>query len=504
MGSKDRKLIRFFEILPGAVSWLTLFVLLLFAIFLPKVLAVFMIFYIIFWFIRVVFMSWRLVLGYIYHSREMATDWNKLLDGLAPKNSWHRIYHIVLVPTYKEGIDILRTSIKSVEKSEYPNNRIIYILATEERDKDNVREFAKILKRENAGKFYDFIVIEHPDNLPNEIKGKGPNITYAMKEVMPTIDRLKVPYSDIMVTNMDADHIMDKKYLSCLTYRYLTTPDPMHKSYQPLPMFFNNIWDVPMPMRLIGMSSSFWQMIVSSRVSRLRNFSAHAQGLDALVATNFWAKDTIVEDGHQFWRSYFVFHGNHQVVPIFVPIYQDAILGSTMFLTIKEQYLQKKRWSWGVSDIPYVFYHSLKDKEIYWFDRLANSLILFESHWSWSTGSLILALFSWIPIAANPQFGNSVLAYNFRHIYSNIILVAYIGMITTLTISTLLVWPRRISKKTNWRILFDWILTPIVLPFTNIFFSSIPAFDSQTRLMLGIKPKVFRVTIKVRRSEAQT
>jgi len=173
-----------------------------------------------------------------------------------------------------------------------------------------------------------------------------------------------------------------------------------------------------------------------------------------------------------------------------------------MFLTIKEQYLQKKRWSWGVSDIPYVFYHSLKDKKIHWFDRLANSLILFESHWSWSTGSLILALFSWIPIVVNPEFGNSVLAFNFRHIYSTIALIAYVGMIVTLTISTLLVWPRRKSRKTNWRIVFDWILTPIMLPITNIFFSSIPAFDSQTRLMLGIKPKVFRVTIKVRKNEA--
>lgn len=502
MDNRDKKLIRFFEILPGAFSWITLFVLMSFAVFLPKALAVFMIFYIVMWFIRVLFMSWRLILSYIYHTREMAFDWQEALKKLPPTDSWKKIYHIVLVPTYKEDLNIIRSSIQSVSNSDYPKNRIIYVLATEERDRENARKYAEILKKENAGKFVDFIVTEHPDNLPDEIKGKGPNITYSMKQVLPIIDKLKISYKDIIVTNMDTDNVMDRKYLSCLTYKYLTTADPMHKSFQPLPMYFNNIWDVPMPMRLIGMGSSFWQMIVSSRVSRLRNFSSHAQGLDALIATNFWAKDTIVEDGHQFWRSYFVFHGNHQVVPIFVPIYQDAILGSTMFSTIKEQYLQKKRWSWGVSDIPYVFFHSLKDKKIHWADRLANSLILFESHWSWSTGSLVLALFTWIPLVINPQFGNSVLAYNFRHIYSNIIILAYSGMITTLIISTLLVLPRRRSKSTNWRILLDWIMTPFVLPITNIFFSSIPAFDSQTRLMLGIKPKVFRVTIKVRKSEA--
>jgi hypothetical protein len=253
-------------------------------------------------------------------------------------------------------------------------------------------------------------------------------------------------------------------------------------------------------MRLIAMGSSAWQMIVSSRVSRLRNFSSHAQSLDALVAVDFWSKTTIVEDGHQFWRSYFAFHGNHQVVPIFVPIYQDAILGKTAFATIKEQYLQKRRWSWGVSDIPYVFEHAIKDKKIYWLDRYANALILLEAHWSWATGSLIMALYSWIPILINPDFRGSVLAYNFRLLYGDMVLIAYIGMIVSLVISTLLILPRRRNRKSTLRIAFDWILTPLMLPITNIFFSSLPAFDSHTRLMLGIKPTVFRVTEKIRKS----
>jgi hypothetical protein len=68
-------------------------------------------------------------------------------------------------------------------------------------------------------------------------------------------------------------------------------------------------------------------------------------------------------------------------------------------------------------------------------------------------------------------------------------------MITTLVISTLLVPPQK-GKKPFRRILFDWILTPIVLPISNIFFSSIPAFESQTRLMLGKYLDVFRVTAK--------
>ncbi|MCX6812593.1 MAG: hypothetical protein NTW79_03150 [Candidatus Berkelbacteria bacterium] len=490
---------RFFEILPGAVAWGTMLILFLLAIFSPKALAIFMIFFIVFWLSRVFFMSYRLTDSYIKHTREMKIDWLGAVQGLPPKDEWLKIYHWVMIPTYREDIDILRQTIESVYKSDYPKNKIIITLAFEERAGEQAKEYAKILSQEWQGKFYKFITTFHPDGLPNEVKGKGPNITYSAKEILPEFEKWKIPAANVLVTTIDADNIVDKKYLPCLTYKYLTVEDPMHKSFQPLPMFFNNIWDVPMPMRLIGMGTSSWVMIVSSRISRLRNFSSHAQSLEALIATDFWTKTSIVEDGHQYWRSFFAFAGNHAVVPIFVPIYQDAILGSTIFRTIKEQYLQKKRWSWGVSDVPYVFYHAIKDKKIHWFDRLANSLILFESHWSWSTGSLVLAIFSWIPLVLNPNFGSTVLAYNFRHIYGEIVIIAYVGMITTLIISTLLVLPRRKSQATNWRIFWDWVFTPIALPVTNILFSSIPAFESQTRLMFGIKPKVFRVTIKHRK-----
>ena len=64
-------------------------------------------------------------------------------------------------------------------------------------------------------------------------------------------------------------------------------------------------------------------------------------------------KRQIVEDGHQFWRTYYKFNGYHEVVPMYTPIYMDAVLGDTLGETIKEQYLQKKRWSWGVSAVSY-------------------------------------------------------------------------------------------------------------------------------------------------------
>jgi hypothetical protein len=68
-------------------------------------------------------------------------------------------------------------------------------------------------------------------------------------------------------------------------------------------------------------------------------------------------------------------------------------------------------------------------------------------------------------------------------------------MITTLTISTLLAPPRK-GKKPFLRIALDWIMTPIVMPISSILFSSLPAIESQTRLMTGKYLEVFRVTVK--------
>ena len=486
---------RLFEILPGAIVWVIILFPVVLSIWSPESLAIFMIFFLCFWLTKIFFMSYRLILGYKNFKKDIKLDWLGKLKDLAPADSWKNIYHLVIVPTYKEDISILESSVESVIKSDYPMENVIYILATEERDKENAEKYAKILQKKYGKEFMDFISVMHPKDIPGEVVGKGPNINFACKKMVPYFEKKKIPFENVIVTTMDADNMMDKKYLPCLSYKYLTDPDPVHKSFQPLPMYFNNIWDVPMPMRLIAMGSSFWQLVVATRPSRLRNFSSHAQSLEALVRVDFWSGKTIVEDGHQFWRTYFKFNGRHEVVPMYTPIYQDAVLGDNLKDTLYEQYLQKRRWSWGVSDIPYVMEHTIGNKNIPFVDRWCNALILWEAHISWSTTSIILATSSWLPLALNPGFRDTVLAFNFPTVYSWLVTVAWTGMVVTLIISTLLV-PHHRGKKPFKRIALDWILTPIVMPFSNIFFSSIPALESQTRLMFGKYLEIFRVTKK--------
>jgi hypothetical protein len=116
-------------------------------------------------------------------------------------------------------------------------------------------------------------------------------------------------------------------YLSLLdvAYKYAVTPNRERLSYQPVALYFGNIWDAPAPMRVLATGNSFWTIIGSMRPHALRNFAAHSQPLSALVSMDFWSKRSIVEDGHQYWRSYFYFKGDYSVMPIHVPVYQDAV-----------------------------------------------------------------------------------------------------------------------------------------------------------------------------------
>src|SRR5665648_498466 len=103
--------------------------------------------------------------------------------------------------------------------------------------------------------------------------------------------------------------------------------------------------------------------------------------MDALVEMNFWSTRTVVEDGHQYWRSYFYFGGNYSVTPIYVPIYQDAVLSDTYVKTLKAQFVQLRRWAYGASDVPYVATHIFtKNRNVPLLGGIARFFRLLDGH----------------------------------------------------------------------------------------------------------------------------
>lgn len=527
---------RFFEILPGLLSWSILLLPALLTLIDPSSLlaAIFILFFMMSWFYRAVAMAFRTLQGY---NRMRASDkapWQRWLDDLqaahddpakkrsasaAKVSSPQRLHleniaayrddpqlhdiapsdllHLVIVPMWKESYEVVAPTIQSLVDAHYDSKKLILVIAHEERGGDVPKQTARQLVKEFGSHFAHAVTIQHPDGMPNEVVGKGGNVTWAAQEFLPYFAKHAIPTEHVIVTTLDADNRVHQNYFAHLSYAYILTKDRKHHSYQPLALYTNNIWDVPAPMRVLAVGNSFFTITQSVRPHLLRNFSSHAQSLDALIETGFWSTRTIVEDGHQFWRSYFAFKGNHSVVPIYSPTYQDAVLSDKYRDTLKDQFTQVRRWAYGASDIPYIAnlgFRGKKRRVVPLSDFIPKFLRLLDTHVSWATAALLLMLAARIPLLIGPKADKSIVAHQLPIIASYAQTLALAGLCISIFLSLRLLPPRpeRYKRRRSVLMVLQWVLLPI----TSILYGSLAGLNSQTRLMIGKYLDKFDLTHK--------
>ena len=528
---KRTKLYRFLEILPGAISYGAIILLFLLSWLDPVIGAIYLFIIIASTLVKAVSVAYRTVQGYNVIKRAEKVDWRKRVEDLAnPHDAYERlhdddnksyhfethlenlrmltampsdfpkpekIYHAVIMTAYNEGIEILEPSIEAVKNSTFPKDRIIFALAYEARGGEAMEETAKALAKKYKGVFKDFLLVKHPDGLPGEIVGKGPNLTYAGKAVAEYVAKKKIPVENVIVTSLDSDNRVASKYFDSVAYEFITHPNRQHLSYQPVSLFMNNIWDAPAPTRVIAVSNSFFNVISTMRPHALRNFASHSQPLEALEAMDFWSKKTIVEDGHQYWRSLFFFNGNYSVLPIRIPIYQDAVIDENLWKTIKAQFVQVRRWYYGASDVAYVGSKLFVPRD----KRLVPFWKLFPKFWRLLDGHVTIAILApivafggWVPMIMNLS-AHTMVAYNLPNIVSLVETFASVGLIVSVLVSLKLLpkRPAKYKKGKSVLMILQWVLMPI----TSISYQSLAAFYSQTRLMFGKYMEKFDVTKKV-------
>jgi hypothetical protein len=246
-------------------------------------------------------------------------------------------------------------------------------------------------------------------------------------------------------------------------------------------MYTNNIWDAPAPMRVIAAGNSFWNVVLSQRPHMLRNFSAHAQPMAALIDTDFWSVRTIVEDGHQYWRTWFRYDGKHEVYPIYTPIFQDAVFTAKYSKTLKMQFIQLRRWAWGASDIAYVANQGFfKKNNIPKYKIISKFWRLLEGHVNWSTAPPLLLFGAFAPFFLHPQsfVGNELPQYA-----SALQRIATVGLLITvyITFKSLPPRPERYNHRRTFWMVIQWVYFLV----TGLVYNSFAAIYSQTRLMFG-------------------
>ena len=502
---KERIIYRFFEILPGFLSWGVLFLAVILSWLRPLWVAVFIVIYSIFWLLRTIYFSLHLWTSYKKMAANEKIDWLEKLNSLPAADyslptikSWKDIYHLVVIPMYQESLEIIRGTFSCLEKNNYPKEKIIVVLGCEERTKEFVYDAVKQIEKEFQSIFFKFIITWHPDNLAGEIAGKGANESWAVKEAKKTIiDNLGVPYENIIFSSFDVDTWVPSKYFSCLTYRYLTSEKPTRSSFQPVPLFINNIWQAPIISQVFSFSSTFWHTINQERQENLVTFSSHSMSFKALVDVGFKQTNVVSDDSRIFWQCFFRYNGDYEVLPLYYPVSMDANVARSFWRTLKNIYKQQRRWAYGVAEIPYFLFGILKNKKVKFSKKIFFGFELIESHFSWAVSSILIFLLGWLPLVlGGQQFSQSLFSYSLPKIISRFMTFSMVGLILSIYLSFLLLPPKppKYGPLKYLVFIFGWILFPMMM----IFFTSLPSLDAQTRLMFG-KYMGFWPTEKVRK-----
>lgn len=491
------RLYRFFEMVPGVLLWATLLGALILSFIKPLWALFGIVVFDLYWLFRVLYFAFYLTLSWRRLRYTRAINWRARLDAELP--GWERILHLVFLPTYKEGIEVLRATLQGLAVSDYPKEKFIVVLAGEERDRDHFLRSAEALRREFGNIFGQFLVTLHPAGRSGEIAGKGSNLNWAGHRVKELIDARGIPYGDIVVSAFDSDTVPHPQYFAHLTYLYLTVPDPLRTSFQPVPLYHNNIWEAPAFLRIAALSTTFWYMTELARPERLWTFSSHSMPFQALDEVGFWETDVVNEDTRILLQCFLKYNGAYRVTPLYLPVSMDTVNTRSYMSSHLALYKQQRRWAMGGAEhIPYLAVHFLRDRTIPYAKKARWIWIVLEGIHSWATAPLLILLLGNLPFwMGGGRLGGRVFFVNAPAILQVLMQLAMVGIIVSVLLAVRMLpkAPAGVPLRRRIAILTQWALLPVSL----ILFSALPAIDAQTRLMLG-KRLGFNVTEKVRRA----
>ncbi len=469
---------RLINMIPGLLLWGGIILLFILSFTQPIIVVYLVIFYILYF----VYEAINIIFSVFRANNKITvvkkTNWeNKLEEEF--KGIWKDYYQILLIPVANESIDILTPTIEAALKIKYPKERKIILFATEKKFPEGAK-IGQLFKEKYKDSFGKFIITEHK-LVKGEIPGKASNENYAARYIYKLLKEEKIDTRKVILTSSDADYRHDYNYFAYLTYRYLTEDEKDKAIYQPIPIFYNNIWKVSIVSRIIATFSAQWQMALTFKTERLMNFSCYAINLKSLKQAGFWDPDIIPEDERLFWKANLEFGDETKVVPLFIPVYGDAVLADTYWKSLKEQYKQLRRWAWGASEMSFSIPNVLVNKKLSKFKKFNLLFQQIRNSFERAIAPIIITFGDLIP-ELNSHYQKTTLSYTIPTIISRILTVTTVLIIIILFFESKLA-PER-SHKSPLKQAFSY-LSWITYPVVSILFAAIPAIDAQTRLLFG-------------------
>ncbi|WKZ25320.1 MAG: glycosyltransferase family 2 protein [bacterium] len=488
----EKKVLRFFEILPGFFSW-NMILLPYWGIFVfPNAVAYFVLLFNVYWFYQSFLIA---VTSFISHTKIQAYikyDW---VSDLKSFPDWEKVHNVIIIPTYKEPLHILERTIDSLIKQTLPTQMLSVVIAMEQKEEKKERDLKFNTLYSKFGKnFKNFVQTVHKLK-HGEVIGKASNERHAaiwFKKHHLGKDKLDINY--LTVTSCDADHKYHPNHFACLSFKFLDSPTRYRQFWQPAVMFYNNIWELPAITRVPNTFGSIWNLSQLPRKDRLINAQNYSLSFKLLDEVGYWDANRIPEDWGIFFKAYYKVKGGLEVEPIYLPLHADAAQSTSHWKTMKNQYEQYRRWAWGTSDDSWIIKNYLVDRDIPFWDKTTRLMHVIWSHFMWPVNWFIITIGLTLPTLINPAFGRTALGFMVPKL-SSIILTLSLSFFFVLFFVDNIYKPKRPEGLSVWRSIlapFEFILMPIA----GFFFSALPGLDAHTRLMLG-KYIEYKVTEKV-------
>lgn len=478
----SKKFYRILESIPGLISWSLILLPLIFVQFYPTQVALFALFYAIYWAYNALKFIFFAYMGNIELQKTLNINWLDKLKRDYP-NQWYEYYHCTIIPFANESEKIIDKTIESIVNINYPKERKIICLSSEKAIPAG-HEIALKLKEKYENYFGFFFITEH-ELKPGEVKGKASNQNHAIKFLSQEFEKLGLQDDKILVTSNDADMLNNSQYIPYLIHTFLSQDENLrHKRiYQSIPTDYEDFWEAHFFSRIIVSIGAQWRLCLNYRGDyRCTVYSFYSLSLKALKSIGFWDPDIIPEDERSMVKSIFSFGADFKVIPLFITTVGIPVKAQNIFKSLEAQYKQVRRWAWGASEFAYALNRALIDKKISWRIKLPFILNQIRSSTEWVLTSIIPLFGGFIPSLINQEYSKTTYAYAIPT------LMSYIFTFCTFLIIFAIIIERKLAPKIeNKNLLFKFFsfVHWLLVPYVSLFLSSLPALDAHTRLMFN-------------------
>jgi len=503
---KDHKLLfRFLEFIPGLLTWVTLLSPLWLGIIVPKLAMFFLTFLSIYWIYRAIIHTYGVLKGLRIYRKEARIDWLRKCKGLnfedLPNkeeipNKLSNIKHFILIPTVNESFEVLEPTFKSIYENNFPTKNLFIVVSIEKKGEEVVKKSIKRIKEKYP--FEHLYAYVHPQGIPGEVIGVGsPNRTWGAKHGVAGLTKKGYDIKEFIFSTFDADTVLHKEFLPRVTYEYLTSEHRLSKFFSTaLFLFNNNIWNVPLLMRIEANSVTLGTLSSWVLESGVREtFSCYSTALQTLIDANFWDVTTI-DDSVFFWRAFFARNGRFEGRCFFIPVSNDAVSGETFLKAHISLYKQLVRWGWGSIVFPIAMYGFLKNKGIPKTAKLLWTFSKIERHLIWRTIAFLITFGFGLLTIASKDIRHSAAVYRLPEIIS-IMLSAALVLIIPVTYFRMKITKQIPNDWPIWRRFTVYLEGPLIM-INLLTYSFIPFLEAETKMMLGKKFKNTYYTPKLR------